>query len=125
MLGAGRHLDHRIALWIEGERGDVRPAPRVSRPACWVALPGGLGTTPYVRGAVWTLSRPSGRTGRRLGRAAGVHPDDLGEALPTQVAKDSWQCRSRKGVLRRCCARPARSPQQRLSRVYGRPGPAG
>ena len=40
MLSTSGHLDHRITLRVEGDRVDVRPVPRVARPARRVRVTG-------------------------------------------------------------------------------------
>ena len=40
MLSVSGHLDHRIALRVEGDRIDVRPVPRVAGPSRRVRVPG-------------------------------------------------------------------------------------
>ena len=40
MLSASGHLDHRVALRVEGDRADVSPVPRVAGPARRVCVPG-------------------------------------------------------------------------------------
>ncbi len=40
MLSLRGHVDHRVALWIEGDHADMRPVARLTRPARRVALLG-------------------------------------------------------------------------------------